>query len=89
MNYSKHIFAIFLKLRILISYQNILHLFTKTHVTYEINTKLHICSDIARQSAPVRYEDVFNSTLGFVVSFLITDACNLSCYIKQGVVLYI
>jgi len=58
---------------------------TEKHVTYVINTKPHTCFNIARQIVLVRYEEGFNSTSGLVVSFLITNSCNLSCCIKTSV----
>jgi len=40
----------------------------------------HLVQQIARD----RYEEGFNSTFG-LVSFLLTNSCNLSCYIKKSV----
>jgi len=51
-----------------------------------MNTKPHTCFDIERQIALVRYEEGFNSTFGLVVSFLIiTNSCNLWCYVSKQV----
>jgi len=41
--------------------------------------------DIARQIAWVRYEEVHNETEGRVKSSLVTNECNLLCYIKTSV----
>jgi len=57
---------------------------TEKHVTYVINTKIHTCFDIARQITLVCHEEEFNSTIGLVVSFLITNS-NVLYYIKTSV----
>jgi len=83
-HFPKHLFAIFLQLRILNAHQNNSTI-TEKHVTYVIKTKPHTCFDIARKIALIRNEEGFNSTFSLVLSFLITNSRNLSCYIKTSV----
>jgi len=47
-------------------------------------TKLHTCFEISQQIELVRYEEGFKLTLRLVVFFLVTNSCNLSCYIKTS-----